>query len=183
MEPKETVVAPLEFDGEDGTCMELAKERLRVSWILIDPHKKRAVNIASVAAVEARRHWLSEDIQLRYASVVDGGDGELVQCAAVVTCGGKEGGELQVREISMQVEDMEGKILTGLDSLRILDAAMEGQRWKSDVKMQRDLYEMFLRMKIQSRERKQKRERSLDMVCIAAGVAIFMAIWTFVFSR
>lgn len=183
VEPKEIVVAPLKFDGEDGTCMELAKEKLRVSWILIDPYKKRAVNIASVAAVEARRHWLTEDIQLRYATVVDGGDGELVQCAVVVTCGGKEGGELQVREISMQVEDMEGKILTGLDSLGILDAAMEGRREKSDVKMQREVYEMFLRMKIQSRERKQKRERSLDMVCIAVGVAIFLAIWTFLFSR
>ncbi|KAH6774785.1 hypothetical protein C2S52_002216 [Perilla frutescens var. hirtella] len=183
MEPKEIAAAPLKFDGEDGTCMELAKERLRVSWILIDPHKKRAVNIASLTAVEARRHWLTEDIQLRYATVVDGGDGELVQCAVVVTCGGKEGGELQMREISMQVEDMEGKILTGMDSLGILDAAMEGRREKSDVKMQREVYEMFLRMKIQSRERKQKRERSLDMVCIAVGVAIFLAIWTFLFSR
>ncbi|KAL1544055.1 F-box protein-like protein [Salvia divinorum] len=181
LEPKEEVVAaPLKFDG---ACMELAKERLTVSWILIDPHKKRAVNIASAAAVEARRHWLTEDIQLRYATVVDSGDGELVQCAAVVTCGGKEGGELQVREMSMQVEDMEGKILTGSDSLRILDAAMDGRRLKSQVKTQREAFEMFLRMKMQARERKQSRERRLDMVCIAAGVAIFVAIWAFVLSR
>ncbi|KAL1558246.1 F-box protein-like protein [Salvia divinorum] len=182
VDPKEIVAAPLKFDGEDGACMELAKERLRVSWILIDPRKKRAVNIASAAAVEARRHWLTEDIQLRYATVVDAGDGELVQCAAVLTCGGKDGGELQVREISMQIEDMEGKILTGADSLGILDAAMDGRRLKSQVKAQREAFENFLRMKIQSRERKQRRERSLDMVCIAAGVAIFVGIWAYVLS-
>ncbi|XP_057782001.1 F-box protein At2g27310-like [Salvia miltiorrhiza] len=183
VDPKEAVAAPLRFDGEDGACMELARERLRLSWILIDPAKGRAVNVASAAAVEARRHWLTEDIQLRYATVVDAGNGELVQCAAVVTCGGKDGGELQVREISMQVEDMEGKILTGSHSLGILDAAMEGRRLKSHVGMQREAYQMFLRMKIQSRERKQRRERSLDIVCIAAGVAIFVAIWTFLLSR
>ncbi|XP_047976161.1 F-box protein At2g27310-like [Salvia hispanica] len=179
--PKEAVgAAPLKFEG---ACMELAKERLRVSWILIDPRKKRALNIASAAAVEARRHWLTDDIQLRYATVVAGGDGELVQCAAVVTCGGKEGGELQVREMSMQVEDMDGKIITGSHSLRILDAAMDGRRVKSQVETQREAFEMFVRMKMLSRERKQRRERSLDMVCIAAGVAIFVAIWAFVLSR
>ncbi|KAI3461269.1 hypothetical protein Pfo_017932 [Paulownia fortunei] len=183
LEPKEMVPTPLKFDGEEGKCMELAEERLRVSWILIDPSKKRAVNVASLKAVEARRHWLTEDIQLRHATVVAGGGGELVQCAVVVTCGGKEGGELQVREVSMQVEDMEGKILTGMESLRILDAAMEGQRWKSDSKMEKDIYEMFLMTKIQFRERKQNRERSLDMVCIAAGVSIFFAIWIFFLSR
>ncbi|KAG6436094.1 hypothetical protein SASPL_100976 [Salvia splendens] len=181
VEPKEAVgAAPLKFEG---ACMELAKERLRVSWILIDPRKKRALNIASAAAVEARRHWLTDDILLRYATVMDGGEGELVQCAAVLTCGWKEGGELQVREMSMQVEDMEGKIMTGSDSLRILDAAMDGRRVKSQLKMQREAFEMFLRMKMLSRERKQRRERSLDMVCIAAGIAIFVAIWAFFLSR
>ncbi|KAG6432769.1 hypothetical protein SASPL_104356 [Salvia splendens] len=181
VDAKEAVgAAPLKFNG---ACMELAKERLRVSWILIDPRKKRAVNIASAAAVEARRHWLTDDIHLRYATVVDGGDGELVQCTAVVTCGGKEGGELQVREMSMQVEDMDGKIMTGSDRLRILDAAMDGRRVKSQVETQREAFEMFLRIKMLSRERKQRRERSLDMICIAAGVAIFVAILAFVLSR
>ncbi|KAG6417700.1 hypothetical protein SASPL_119892 [Salvia splendens] len=183
VDPKEAVNAPLKFDGDDGACMELARARLRVSWILIDARKKRAVNIASAAAVEARRHWLTEDIQLRYATVVDAGDGELVQCAALLTFGGKDGGTFQIREISMQIEDMEGKILTGAHSLGVIDAAMDGRRLRSEVKAQSEAFEMFLRMKIQSRERKQRRERSLDMVCIAAGVAIFVGIWAFVLSR
>ncbi|PIN25207.1 hypothetical protein CDL12_02044 [Handroanthus impetiginosus] len=177
---KETVPTPMKFDGE---CMELAEERLRVSWILINPSKKRAVKVTSQKAVEARRHWLTEDIQLRYATVVDGGGGEQVQCGVVVTCGGKEGGELQVGEVSMQVEDMEGKILTGLDSLVTLEEAMEGQRCKSDTKTDREIYEMFLTKKIHFRERKQSRERSLDMVCVATGVSIFLAIWVFFLSR
>lgn len=166
---KETVATPLMFD------LELAKERLRISWILIDPSKKRAVNIASMKALEAQRHWLTEEIQLRFATVVGS-----VQCAVVVNCGGKEGGELQLREVCMQVEDIEGKILTGLDSLGILETVMEGQRCKSDTKMEERIYDTFLKLKIHSRQLKQKRERNLDMVCIAAGVSIFLAIfWMF----
>ncbi|EYU36048.1 hypothetical protein ABFS82_14G231100 [Erythranthe guttata] len=184
MEPKETVATPLMFDGDDGACMGLAEERLRVSWILIDPSKGRAVNVASLKAVEARRHWLTEDIHLRFATVVDGGgDGEAVQFAVVVTCGGKEGRELQVREVSMQAEDLEGKILTGLDTLEILDAAMVGPRRRCDGETEKEMYRKFLRMKVQSRERNQKREKSLDMVFITAGVSILLAIWMFFLSR
>ncbi|KAK6138210.1 hypothetical protein DH2020_028044 [Rehmannia glutinosa] len=180
---KETVTTPLKFDGEDGACTSLAAERLRVSWILIDPTKKRAVNVASMKSVEARRHWLTDDIQLRYATVVDGGGVELVQCGVVVSCGGKEGGDLQVREVSMQMEDVEGKTLTGLDSLRILESAMEGQRCKSDSEIEKDIYEMFLRTKVQFRERKLMRERNMDMACIVAGVSVFLAIWVFFLLR
>ncbi|KAL0370204.1 UNVERIFIED_CONTAM: F-box protein [Sesamum angustifolium] len=183
LEPKETVPTPLKYDAEEGACMELAEDRIRVSWILIDPTKKRAVNVSSLKAVEARRHWLTEDIQLRYATVMAGDGGELVQCGVVMTCGGKEGGELQVREVSMQVEDMEGRILTGLDSLLILDEAMEGQRRKSDSVSEKAIYESFLSMKVESRERKQRRERGVDMACIAAGVSIFVAIWMIFFWR
>ncbi|KAI3450738.1 hypothetical protein Pfo_007403 [Paulownia fortunei] len=185
LDPKETVATPLKFDdgGEEGTCMARAEERLRVSWILIDPVKRRAVNVASQKALDARRRWLTEDIQLRYGIVVAaGGGGELVQCGVVVSCGEKEGGQVRVREVSMQVEEMEGKILTGMDSLGILEEAMEGQRWKSDSKTEKDTYETFLRMKVRCRERKQRREKGLDMVCIATGISIFFAIWIFYLS-
>ncbi|KAG8387466.1 hypothetical protein BUALT_Bualt02G0024200 [Buddleja alternifolia] len=178
LEPKEIVLTPLKFDQDGGAWKSLAEERLRVSWILIDPFKGRAVNVASRQVVEARRHWLTEDMQLRYATVVAGG-GEPVQCGVVVTCGGEEGGELHVREVCMQIESMEGKIINGMDSLVILQDAMEGQRSKGDSKTERETYEMFVRMKIQSRERKQRREKSLDLVFIATGVSIFFAIFIY----
>ncbi|KAK4441310.1 F-box protein [Sesamum alatum] len=183
LEPKETVPTPLKYDGEEGACMELAEDRLRVSWILIDPTKKRAVNVASLKAVEARRHWLTEDIQLRFATVMAGDGGELVQCGVVMTCGGKDGGELQVREVSMQMEDMEGRILAGIDSLVILDEAMEGRRRKSDGETEKAIYESFMSMRVECRERKQRRERGVDIICITGGVSIFLAIWMIFFWR
>ena len=63
------------------------------------------------------------------------GSGEEVQCAMVMTCGeGEElGGKLQVREVSLVVEDMEGKHLSGRDSLGILENAIEEGKRKKDV--------------------------------------------------
>ncbi|KAL2536392.1 F-box protein [Forsythia ovata] len=176
---KEIVPAPVMFEGEEGTCMELLEEHLTVSWILIDPAHKRAVNVASSKAVEIRRHWLTEEIQLRYSTVVAAVGGDLVQCGVVVSCGGKEGGEFQLNEVSMQVEDMEGKILTGLDSLVILLEAMEGQRRKSDSKVEKERFETLKKTRKQFSERKQRREKSLDVVYIVTGVSIFFSLWAY----
>lgn len=180
LNPKESIPTPLK-SGADGTCKELAQEHLRVSWILIDPTNKRAVNVASQKAVEARLHWLNEDLQLRYAALASDWLGNLVQCAVVVNCGGKDGGELQVNEVSMQVEDMEGKILSGMDSLVILRGAMDGERRRANVDTERQMYEMFRRHKEELRDRKQRRERSLDMVFIATGLSLFFAIFIFLY--
>ncbi|XP_073134390.1 F-box protein At2g27310-like [Henckelia pumila] len=174
LDPKEMVPTPLKF--EDAA----AEEQLRVSWILIDPNNKRAVNVASHKAVESRMHWLNGDVQLRYATVSAGG---LAQCAVVVTCGGKEGGELHVKEVKMQVEDMEGKTLSGKDSLEILQAAMEGPRRRIDSKREKQVYESFLRKKVKFREDEQRWEKGLDMICILVGLSIFFAIWIFFLWR
>ncbi|KAK6163677.1 hypothetical protein DH2020_000541 [Rehmannia glutinosa] len=184
LDPKETVATPMEFSG-GGAWEARAEERLRVSWILIDPVRRRAVNVASRKAVEARRHWLTADMQLRFAVVVAAGDaGVMVECGVVISCRGEEGGQVRVREVSMQVESMEGKILNGMDGLGVLEAAMAEQRRKSDSKTERDIYERFLKMKAQCRERKQRRERDLDTACIATGISIFFfAFLVFFLSR
>ncbi|KAL3518586.1 hypothetical protein ACH5RR_021175 [Cinchona calisaya] len=184
--PKEIVPAPVKFDGEEGKCMARVEENMRLSWIVIDPAKKRALNLSSLRPVEIRRHWLTGEIQVLYATAMAAGGassgvcGEFVNCKVVVTCGGKDGGDLQVREISMQVEDMEGKIINGKDSLVILHDAMEGKRRKREIGEEKMMHEMFLESRREWRLRKQNRERRLDMVCVAAGVSIFMAFWMFV---
>lgn len=181
LDPKEMVPTPLKVD-EDGACTSFVEEHLRVSWILIDPNNKRAVNVASHKAVDSRPHWSNGDIKLRYATVAAVATGELVQCAVVVTCGGKDGGELHVKEVKMQVEDMEGRTLSGRDSLEILRAAMEGPRRRIDRKREKDMYELFLREKVQYREKERRRETGLDMICIVIGLSIFFAICIFLFG-
>ncbi|CAK9184691.1 unnamed protein product [Ilex paraguariensis] len=182
---KETVQTPVKFSGDEETCRADLEEHMSLSWILIDPTNKRAVNLSSLRPVSVLHHWLTGDFQVRYATILAGdfnGDrSELLQCSVVVTCGGEEGGELQVKEVSMQVEDMDGKILNGKDSLVILQEAMESERGKRG--QERERYEEFLEMRRERRVKKQRRERRLDMVFTATAISIFLAFWSFVLLR
>ncbi|OIT19017.1 PREDICTED: F-box protein At2g27310-like [Nicotiana attenuata] len=182
---KETVTTPVKFEGDDGICKSRLKENMKLSWILIDPKKNRAVNMSSLKPVSVRRHWLTGELNVRYSTVMasgaDAGDGGgLVQCGIVVTCEGKEGGELHVREVSMQVEDIDGKVLCGKDSLVILQEAMEGRRKKGKEGEEKERYDKFLELRKLWRERKQRREKRSDMMCIVSGITIFISFWTLI---
>ncbi|GER33206.1 F-box family protein [Striga asiatica] len=69
LSPKETLHTPLKSDDDWAAR---AASLLRVSWILIDPRRRRAVYVAGSGAVEASRDWLTGELQLRCATVVDG---------------------------------------------------------------------------------------------------------------
>lgn len=187
LEQKESVQTPIRHVGENQSWLDHLEENLKLSWILIDPTRNRAVNVSSRSPVSVQRHWLTGDMQLRYATVISGGEdsSELVQCAVVVTCDGKVGGEMHVRDVSMQVEDLEGKHLNGKDSVVILQGAMESGRRKKERKAGegKERFEEFLKMKRERKERKQRRERALDMACIASGLTIFVAFWSFLLFR
>lgn len=111
-----------------------------------------------------------------------GRSSEFIKCSVVVTCGGKGGGDLHVREVGMHVQDMEGKGLSGGDSLVILQGALESGRRKKGNE-ERERYREYLEMMRESRERKLRRERRLDLLCIVTGVTIFMAFWGFILLR
>ncbi|TMW88151.1 hypothetical protein EJD97_018982 [Solanum chilense] len=179
---KEFVPTPVNFDGEDGNC-KLELQRMKLSWILIDPSRNRAVNVSSLNPVSVQRHWLTGELKVRYSTVMGSGAGAgegLVQCGIVVTCEGKEGGELHVREVSMQIEDMDGKVLCGKDSLVILQEVIEGGRKKRKVNEEKENYDNFLELKKKWKENKQKKEKKMDMMCIASGITILISFWTLI---
>ncbi|KAJ1401560.1 F-box protein [Sesbania bispinosa] len=67
LDPKDSVKTKMEYPrGEEG-CENLSKE-LRLSWIVIDPKGKRAVNVSSGKAVTVQQHWLSGEVQVRFAT-------------------------------------------------------------------------------------------------------------------
>ncbi|KAK9289809.1 hypothetical protein L1049_007969 [Liquidambar formosana] len=186
LDPKDVVMTPIQHPDGDDTCRELSND-LSLSWILIDPIGRRAVNLSSYKPVHVQRHWLTGEVQVRYSSILavdhnKGSSSEFVQCGIVVTCGGSEGGEMQVREVSLQAEDMDGMHLNGKDSLVVLQTAFEGKRLKRgrSGEVGRKRYEDFLAKKRERRERKARTEGRLDMMCVAFGVSIFAAFWIFV---
>lgn len=193
IDPKNVVLTTVTHPDE-AACHDLAKD-MTLSWIMIDPIRLRTVNLSSWRPVSVRRHWLSGEVQVQFGSVLSGEKGcgsELVQCVVVVTCGGSEEGEMQVREVSLQMEDMDGMHLTGKDSLVIFNRALFGGKSKSKSKSKgisagrrevesRRWCDEFLEITRMRRERKLRREGRLDTMCIGFGLSLFFAgFWLFV---
>lgn len=189
LEPKDLVPTPLPYPGTDDACRELGND-LTLSWIVVDPTGRRAMNVSSRRPVSVSRHWLSGEVHARFATVLAGERGcssELVQCGIVVTCGVFRGGDLQVMEVSLQVEDMDGKFLNGRESLVILHRAMKGKRGKAvgEGDEGKRMNEEFQRVKRERKERKLRAEGTLDMMCVAFGfllISLFI-FWAFTFFR
>ncbi|KAH7512201.1 hypothetical protein FEM48_Zijuj12G0065500 [Ziziphus jujuba var. spinosa] len=122
LEPKDVVTTPIRYPNGDNACGQLSEE-FTLSWIVIDPRGRRAMNLSSHRPVSVQRHWLSGEVHVRFASVLTGERGsssEYVQWGIVVTCGGSDSGDMQVREVSLLAEDMDGMHLNGGDSLEHL---------------------------------------------------------------
>ncbi|KAI3412496.1 uncharacterized protein J3R85_017319 [Psidium guajava] len=191
LDVKESVSTRIQKPGgmHDDAWLRHLEGNLSLSWIVVDPARRRAANLSPRRPVSVQRHWLTGDVQARYVTVLAGGPrgsaAEHVQCTATVTCGGKEGRKLQVREVSFQVEDMEGKILNGRDGLVILGEAMaSGQRKKAKRESEgKERFEEYEERKRERKQWKQRRERALDLVCIAVGVTVFVGFWSFILFR
>ncbi|KAM7522553.1 hypothetical protein LguiA_012455 [Lonicera macranthoides] len=176
---KEAVPVPLKFETDNDDFLKLLEESMILSWIMIDPTRKRAANMSSMRPVSVRRHSTAEEVQLLYVTVLPGdrkvGSSEPVQCRILVTCGGEEGGEMHVREVNMQVQDMDGINLSGEDSLVILQKAMGCERRKVGKGGER--YEEYMEIKRERRERNQRREKKFDMIfCTIVRFIIFTGL-------
>ncbi|CAK9140188.1 unnamed protein product [Ilex paraguariensis] len=189
LEPKDVVSTPIEHPNGDDTCTALMDD-MTLSWILIDPIGRRAVNLSSNKPVSVQRHWLSGEVQVRFASILasnnqKGSVSGFVQCEIVVTCSGSEGGEMQVSEVSLEVEDMDGKHLNGKDSLVILQRALEGKKGKGKNREEegRKSQRKFLKMKKERKEKKLRREGTLDILCVVFGVTVFATFCFFIFGN
>lgn len=183
LEPKDVVPTPIKHPEGEEACTEMIND-MTLSWILIDPIGRRAVNLSSHKPVTVERHWLTGEVQVRYASILAVDHGH-VQCGIVVRCGGSEGGEMQVREVSLEIEDMDGTHLNGKESLVFLQGALEGKKGTgiNRVEEGQRRYKEFVEMKRERRERKLRTEGALDMCCVAFGVSIFVAFCCFLLCR
>ncbi|XP_027343929.1 F-box protein At2g27310 [Abrus precatorius] len=170
LDPNELVPTPLKFPhGDEEHLLNHLQENLALSWIIIDPSQKRAANFSSRVPVAARRHWLTGEMEVVFAMAM-----ETVQCVIKVTCCGKIGGAMHVREMSLTLEDTEGRHVLGRDSLVILQGAMEnGERKKVDAAEVKLRYEKFCCVKRERRERKMRRDRATDRVAMLVAFTLF----------
>ncbi|XP_073013248.1 probable F-box protein At2g36090 [Typha latifolia] len=166
--------SPFRIDAVDGAAPPtpaISSDKLSLSWIIIDPARRRAVNVSSRSPVAVDRHWYTGEKIVRFATVVG-------KCSvtAAVTCG-KEAG--QVREVSLGVEDADGIGVNGRGSLVILTQALEsvrkGRGKGEEEKEAKKRYFEFVKRKMRRKEKKARREWVVDFCCIAVGIVLFLA--------
>ncbi|PWA63030.1 hypothetical protein CTI12_AA358330 [Artemisia annua] len=184
LEPKEVVPSCIEFSGDDQEIQSNLRKHVTLSWILIDPTQNRSVNLSSIKPVSVQRNWLTDEIELTFALVTSSNaplhDNDYVNCNIEITCGIKgASGNLYVSGMSLTVQDMDGKCLSGNDSLVILQGLTMAKRRRSDggegLRMR---YDEYVERRQERKEKNERRERRLDMVCVASGVVFLMAFWS-----
>ncbi|KAM0861256.1 hypothetical protein ACQ4PT_045998 [Festuca glaucescens] len=142
---------------------------LELSWLVLDPARGRAVNVSSGRAVAVGRHWYTGETLVRFAVVLGGCNFE-----TTVACSEEAG---HVSEISLAVEDADGSALSGEGTLRLLAAAMEGERRggereREEVKAR---YEAFVKSRKGRKQSKARREAIIDLCCSAASAVAVLA--------
>ncbi|XP_073130765.1 F-box protein At3g44326-like [Henckelia pumila] len=115
-----TVPTPVKYNIDHGACQSLAEQNLRVSWIVIDPYNKRAINIASHKPVRSRyteayrihlttsmtTFTVDSKLKLYHSTVATLATGKQVQFAVKVNCGWTRR-ELHVKEVTVNILGIE----------------------------------------------------------------------------
>ncbi|GMH09970.1 hypothetical protein Nepgr_011811 [Nepenthes gracilis] len=188
LEQKDVGSTPIRKQTGGDSCKDLYGG-LTLSWIMIDPVGRRAVNLSSFSPVSVQRRWWSGEVQARFATIIAGETGlasEQVMCVVEVTCAEGDWEELHVREVSMRMEDIDGIHLDGKKSLVILQTGFEGKRVNRRGRKQLEMkrrYEEFQERKILRRETKSRMERRLDMLCASFTVLTFLAAFSLLIVR
>ncbi|WOL15552.1 putative F-box protein [Canna indica] len=149
----------------------ISPEDLTLSWIVIDPHRMRAVTATSRRPVAVDRHWITGETVIRFATVLS----EECALGVVVTCGEETG---HVREVSLMAEGVDGVCLSGRGGLAVLHAAMEGRRTKEEAEeVSRRRWEEFTGCRRKRKEAAAHRERVVDLTCAAVGAVAFLSLF------
>ncbi|CAM6090257.1 unnamed protein product [Calypogeia fissa] len=175
-------------------------DNIRVSWILINKKTKRMANLASWKTQGGFRHWLcNEDFLMRFGSVLPGSPaisdssvgGGPVQCNISLVCslnvldlaevpGETVKATLRLSELSLQLEDFEGSLATGQESIAILHRALSCPRSRHCGRVA-DSYQRYLKVRNESKARNLKYDGQLNVTAaVASGISSCLFVfWLF----
>ncbi|KAK9070281.1 hypothetical protein SSX86_010681 [Deinandra increscens subsp. villosa] len=174
-----------DLSGADEATLSHLKDSLKLSWIVIDPTRKRACNLSSVKAVSARQDWMSNETVVRYVTVLPGVDpDEMVQCKIEVVLGVSSDG-LHVKHVVLKVMDLKCRCLNGREFLVIIKGAFleennvrrkvmdDKKRWRSYI----ELKEVKREKKVRERIEEERRDNEVKMNYVFILVSFCFSIY------
>lgn len=184
VQPKELISTRVSLTDqwEGDTWKNDLEENLSLSWLLIDPTRKRAADISTRKPVSVQRHWLTGEVHVRFSTIFVVREEQVEFTVTVVLAAfnrrEEETAALQIREVSLVAEDMDGMNLGGRGSLVILAAAMgeKRRRWRAGGEEEgKKKYREFMNMKTVKKETKSRPpEKETTMETAACLVAVVL---------
>ncbi|KAM7277594.1 hypothetical protein ACFE04_004728 [Oxalis oulophora] len=167
--------SPIEYTGSQYDCTRFM-ENTRLSWVLLDKKKGRAVNVSSWRPALVKRCWpYQSDYMIQFESAIPV-EKDLAKCLIEVRCRlMKTEAYPELKEISMRIETMMGAHVNGAKSLTILDQAFYSPRSanRQNIKLGRDKFE---RVKNELLRRRTSKEKLADWLCLLTEVAVFIIL-------
>ncbi|KAK9727032.1 hypothetical protein RND81_05G253700 [Saponaria officinalis] len=181
LDPKEVLPAARvkigQYNDDSWLSVRELEENLTLSWIIYDPNTNMSANFSTTRPVSSERHWMPGEYDVKYATILGCEQVGYEECKIVVTCGGLEHGELQVREICMRVQNMDGKYLIGKKGLSSLMKAIEFGKRKNNFENEgKKMHEGHLRRKKVRWEKKVWKEKAFEIVCGVGGVCVVYGV-------
>lgn len=178
-------VESVDNERKEGKLWVDLQDRLRLSWIIVNKKVKQAANVSSLIPLGVQRQWPSDkDFLVRFGSVLSAEDilpCQVVGCILVVkfrmfnnTASGCV--NLELTQVSMQLETMEGFHVNGRNSLMVLKKALSCRKSRnySEVLESCNLYS---RVRNEIKEEKLRNESWIDRMCILSGVVAVVTFW------
>ncbi|EOY23817.1 hypothetical protein QUC31_008457 [Theobroma cacao] len=158
-------------------CKEL-REGLRLSWVLLDKMRGRAVNLSSWKPLLVKKIWATDgDYEIHFGCIVPVEESvlphKLAKCLILARCNLAENGHLGWKEISMHFEDTRGAYVCGNKSLTIMNQALYCLRSNSRLIVEKG-YQQFEELKQEMIRKKKLKETIADWLCLSFEVAIFI---------
>ncbi|KMS98578.1 hypothetical protein BVRB_3g070610 [Beta vulgaris subsp. vulgaris] len=179
------LVESVDIERKEGKLWVELQDRLRLSWIIVNTKVMRAVNISSLIPLGVQRHWPSDtDFLVQFGSVLSAEEilpCQVVECILLAkfrmlndTASGCV--NLELTQVSMQLEDMEGFHVNGRNSLMVLKKALSCRKSRnySEVIESCNLYS---RVRSEIKEEKMRNESRIDKMCILSGIIAAVTFW------
>ncbi|XVF12823.1 hypothetical protein REPUB_Repub08aG0153300 [Reevesia pubescens] len=175
----------LEHMGKPAdNCNEL-EEGLRLSWVLLDKKRGRAVNLSSWKPLLVKKIWATDgDYVIHFGCIIPVEESvlpqKLAKCLISARCNIAGKGHLRWKEISMHFEDTTGAHLNGGKSSIIMNQALYCLRSNNRHVVEKG-YQQFEGRKQEMIRKKKLKETIADWLCLSIEVAIFITFGYYIF--
>lgn len=180
-------ISSMERERKDGKLWQDLRSGLRLSWIVVNNKVNQAANLSSWSSLGGQRHWPTDkDFLIRFGSILPAKDilpCQVVECILLMKFrvvrteeGGGEGFRttLKLKELSMQLGDMEGTRVNGRNSLLVLKEALSCRR-SGNYSEALESCHLYSKAQRELKEEKMRNENRLERMFILSGIAAFVS--------